>query len=95
MKNSFPYFYFALIVILPISCKKDKNDIILNSDAGFYRLDLNTMSFTSISPKTSANTAITSLVTQPLSNGQYSNRIYAVVCSLDGLTLTANLVYYE
>lgn len=75
--------------------RKGKNDIILNSGMGLYRLDLNTMIFSSISPTTSANTAFTSLVTQPFSNGQYSDRIYAVVCALNGLTLTANLVYYE
>ncbi len=75
--------------------RKGKNDLIINNEKGIHRLDLSTMILSSISPATSSNVAFSNLLTQPYSNGAYSERIYGIVCTLEGLTTTSNLVYFE
>ncbi len=75
--------------------RKGKNDLILNTEKGLHRLNLSNMSFNNITPSTSANVAFVSLLTQPYINGVYSERIYGVACTLEGLKVTANLIYYE
>lgn len=94
-KLSFLYTHNGINFVNQLFYRKSKNDLILNTDKGLFKLDVNNLSFSDINPTISANTAIVKAYTQPYINGVYSDRIYGVACTLSGLTTTSNLVYYE
>ena len=86
-KLSFLYTHNGINTVSQLFYRKGKNDLILNTDKGLFKLDLNNLSFSDINPTVNANTAVTKFYTQPYSNG--------IACTLNGITTNANLIYFE